>query len=338
LVADEGVCVDNAYDLFEIDTVVLSHALNKDAIRTLPSSVNTTGHSASALTMCAGYGFPTYACSNVHYSYDTSLNTVDNIAELLTWIDARLGSNGIQVGWATDLSNSLILRCAYIDSYLDSHPTTALYPNAYSATLDSTVVGYLQELRDRCTNTVTGVNKCMSGDYYGNSAAWFTELIEGKSLIVNGFPEYFSRLIELDPANTDVTHPTRYPHVQSAVVGNGNLPFLFTDAFVMSKNCIDHTDTDGFNCEQVAVAWLNWSKTHYVQTTSLGKDLSPQRPRFLAASYEPFWTSSGVTSLPSYATTHYAAIHSESARATPLETLHFWDNSNTQADALREAL
>jgi hypothetical protein len=274
----------------------------------------------------------------MHYSYDTSLSSVHTVSSLLSWIDARLGLGGSQVGWATDLSNALILRCAYIDSYLDSWPTHPLYPDAYSATLNSSVVGYLQQLRDRCTNIVTGANKCMSGDYYGNPENWFTEFIQGKSLVLNGFPEYFSRIIALDPANTDVTNPSRVPSTFSGVIGNGDLPFLFTDAFAMSVNCLDVTDADGFNCQTVSVAWMNWSKTHYTQTSSLGKDLSPQRPRFLATAYDPFWTSSDVTSLPSYATTHYAKVHTDSARATPLETLHFWDNSNTQADALREAL
>jgi len=329
---------NNAYDVFEIDTVVLGHILNKGAIRTLPSSVVTSGHSTAALQMCAGYCMPTYSCSNMHYSYDSSLSGVKNIAQLTSFIDARIGLGGLQVGWASDLSNALLLRCMYIDSYLDSWPTHPLFPDAYSATLNNTVVGYIQELRDRCTNVVTGVNDCMSGQYYGNPDFWFTEFLQGKSLVLNGFPEYFSSIIELDPANTDVTHPTRYPGTFSGITGNGNQPYLFTDAFAMSANCQNVVESDGFNCETVAVAWMNWSKTHYVQTSSLGKDLSPVRPRFLAASYLPFWNSSDVTSLPAYATDHYAAVHSDNGRATPLETMDFWTNSDTQANALYESI
>jgi len=36
-------------------------------------------------------------------------------------------------------------------------------------------------------------------------------MIQGKSLVIVGFPEYYSKLIALDPLNTDVTAPARHP-------------------------------------------------------------------------------------------------------------------------------
>jgi len=333
------------YDMFEVDTIILGVLINASAIRPIPDDVDFTGFSDNAVHMVEGfrqpnghhkkYGVPTYSCSNIFYSYDSSLRDNNNIFDLLDWIHHRSGRHGTAVlGWTTDISNLLDLRLEYLDSWLDSHPTTPFFPEGYGLKLDTNIVGYIESLRDTCTDkTVTPhVNHCTDGVYYNDFPTWFADFVSGHSLLLQGFPEYFSSIIEADPANSPTV--TRTPTDWSAVLGDGSLPYMFTDAFTISKNC-QNPDEEGFNCLDAAVAWLNWSKTHYAETASLGLDLTPVRPRYLGVSYEPFYTSI-PSSVPTYGQDHYAFCHSETARSAPLDTLHFWTNEDSQSNKLAQ--
>jgi len=198
--------------------------------------------------------------------------------------------------------------------------------------LDNDVVGYIEALRDTCTDkSVTPhINHCTDGVYYSDYGTWFGDFVSGQSLLLQGFPEYFSEIIAADPANSGGV--VRYPVNWSATTGDGNQPYLFTDAFTISKHC-KNEDDEGFNCLDAATAWLNWSKTHYAQTASLGLDLTPVRPRYLGVSYEAFYTSLPST-VPAYGAAHYSFVSTESARAVPLDTLHFYANEDTQSAKL----
>jgi len=207
--------------------------------------------------------------------------------------------------------------------------------------LNRQAVRDLNALDNTCTDKTVHphTNLCEDGTYYNDFSTWFGHLIDGTSVVLMGFPEYFSEIMAADPANTNPVAPTRRPVASSAILGDGNQPYLFTDAFVISKEC-RHNEDDDFDCLAAATAWLNWQKDNYAQSISLGKDLSPQRPRFLAVAQNPFYSSSNpdFNSLPGFAQAHYNFAHSEATRATPLETLHFYANEDTQGAALRSAI
>jgi len=231
------------------------------------------------------------------------------------------------------------LRLQYMDSWLDNHVNDDLYPDAYSLKLDRESVRDVTKLDNTCTDKTVHphTNLCEDGTYYNDFSTWFGHLIDGTSVLLMGFPEYFSEILAADPANTNPVAPVRRPTAASAIMGDGNQPYLFTDAFVISKNCVNNDD-DGFDCLNAAVAWLNWQRTNYAQKISLGKDLSPVRPRFLAVAQNPFYSSSEFTALPTFAKNHYNFVHGEANRATPLETLHFYANEDTQGAKLRDRI
>lgn len=151
----------------------------------------------------------------------------------------------------------------------------------------------------------------------------------GGSLVLQGFPEYTSEILAI--ANADPMHPTKLHTPGPAVVGNGDQPFLFTDSWVISKtNC----EAD---CLTTVKIFLTWQQQNWAELISLGADLTPQRPRFLAVAYQPFYTSPAVDALPQFAKNYYHFFNGEINRAVHLNTLQFWDNEDSQG-ALLESL
>jgi len=186
-------------------------------------------------------------------------------------------------------------------------------------------VSNLLALRDYCHDAAHHNNDCTDGDFYNNPDLWFTNFANGGSLVLQGFPEYTSEILER--ANADPLNPTKLHSIGSATVGAGNKPFLFTDAWVISKsNC----DSD---CMSTAQIFLNWQRKHWAQYISLGKDLSPQRPRFLAVANQRFYTED-LCDLPDWASDYYHTFNSEINKAVSLDTTHFWDNEDSQSATL----
>jgi len=328
------------YHMAEIDTITLGYFLNVSGLlQSIPSAVNFDNFLPASLAMVKGfpnsagvvknYGHPSFSCTNVLYSYVDSIDGVHSIAELLAFIKANKKST-TQMGWATDIGNNLDLRLEYVQGYLGSHPTTPLFPSAYSnTTIDSSIIADLVALRDQCNNTKHSgtVNKCTDCTYYNNFTDWFDDFASGKILTLQGFPEYFSDILATN--NVDVNNPTIVPFTGPAIAGAGDRPYAFTDAFVLSTaNCGSGA------CLSAVTAWLNWQRTNYAQIASLGLDLSPVRPRFLAVANGDFYYSNDVYDLPLFARDHYAFTSQQISKAIPLETLHFWANEATASQVI----
>jgi len=320
------------FDMQEIDTIILGYLINNNVIRKIPDSVNFDGFAPHVVDMVKDqdgqlYAHPSYTCTNVFFSYDQSITGVHSFSQLSSWMSTHRASG--QLGWTGDLSSGVSLRTAYLDGWLDSHPTQAFFPVGYSnnlAAIDMTVVNNLKAVRDSCAESST-VNHCMDGVYYYNTdKVWFTALTTGHSLLLQGFPEYFSELLALNNAN--VNAPTNIPTVASTVLGAGSRPYLYMDAFVISRTNCD------LLCQLTARVFLNWQRTNWAQLITLGQDLTPKRPRFLSIAYEPFYYSEEVEALPGFAKDAYQYFHYEISRARGLDTLHYWDKQDAQASVL----
>jgi len=295
-----------------------------DFIIPIPHSADLDGFTDEALEMSQGdhgtvYMFPSYSCVNVMYSYDSAFADVKHADELVSYIAARKTSTNI--GWQNDISNVWDIRYAYIDGYLDSHKHQDLYPNAYSADLDPDVVATLTYLRDVCVDTLTTphTNPCVDETYFFNTDnRYYGDFASGRSVVLQGFPEYLSNILDLNPT---------VPVVSTAHLGDGNANFLYTNGFVVSKsNC-------GHSCHGPMIAWLNWSKVNHGLITSLGLDLTPQRPRYLLWSWAPFYELPQVK-----AYSHYKKFWHMQRNSIAQEMKHLLSTEADQHAALNAAL
>jgi len=318
------------YDLQEIDTIILGYLLQHNAIQRIPDGVSVEGIGANVLKAVKDqnnvlYGHPSYTCTNVYYSYDATIKGNTNGNQFISWMNSHRSAG--QLGWTGDLSSEPDLRLEYLDGWKDSHSTAAWYPQGYdyhASQIDNGVVSNIIALRDSCDKDHN--NDCVDGGFYNDPEMWFTKFVNGESLVVQGFPEYTSEILKI--ANANPNNPTRLHHAAPALVGAGNKPFLFTDAWVISRtNC----DAD---CQGTAKIFLNWQRTHWATLISLGKDLTPVRPRFLAVAYQPFYSSDEMCDLPDFASDYYAFFNHEINRAVALDTVRFWDNEDSQSATL----
>jgi len=197
---------------------------------------------------------------------------------------------------------------------------TLFYPDAYSDDLDADAVGMLTYLRDVCVDTLTmpHTNPCMDGTYYSNYERYFGDFVSERSVVLQGFPEYLSTILALDPT---------VPSITTAHLGDGDKNFVYTNGFVTSKaNC-------GHDCHGTAVEWLNWQKINHGLITSLGLDLTPPRPRYLMWSWKPFYKLPQVTA---YA--QYAEYWKFQKKGIAIETIHILETQEAQKDALEAAI
>jgi len=323
------------YDLQEIDTIILGYLNENNVIQQIPDTVSFDGYTPQILKMVTDpmgvkYGHPSYTCTNIYFSYDSSITGNHDGAQFLAWMNAKRQPG--QMGWTGDLSSEPDLRLEYLDGWRDSHPTDSWTPVGYSSMMsqiDMGVVNNIKALRDSCTDG-QHTNRCVNGHYYAHPDQWFQDFVTGQNLVLQGFPEYTSEILE--QANADPNNPTRLHTVSAALVGNGDKPYLFTDAWVMSKtNC----DAD---CRTTASVFLNWQRRNWAQLISLGHDLNPVRPRFLAVAYQPFYTSDEVDALPQFAQEYYHFSNHEINRAVALDTAHFWDTEADQSATLESLI
>jgi len=267
------------------------------------------------------YMVPSYSCVNVMFSYEHNFDQVQNSDDLISFINTRVAGQPLKIGWAADLAASVWdLRYTYIDSYLDSHKHDTLYPDAYSADLDSDAVSVLTYLRDVCVDRTSTPhsNPCLDGTYYNDYGRYFGDFVSRRAVTLQGFPEYLSNLLALD---------STVPTITTAHLGDGDKNFVYTNGFVTSKSNCRH------DCHATAVEWLNWQKVNHGLITSLGLDLTPPRPRYLMWSWRPFYNLPQVRHYPPY-----AQYWGYQKKAIAIDTIHILGTQDAQYNALKAAV
>jgi len=314
--------------MMEADSYAVDVLANENYIIPVPFDVDLSGFTSGSLAMSQDshgntYMVPSYSCVDVTMSFDSGLQDVHDSEDLVSFITSRIAGLPDKIGQAMDLGccGPWDLRYNYIDGYLDSHKHDPLFPDAYSADLDEDVVSTLRFLRDACVDrrTTPHSNPCIDTTYYFNTdGRYFNDFVLGRTVTLHGFPEYLSNILDLGaPMPTIITSP----------LGDGDENFIFTNGFVISKaNC-------GSDCMNTAIAWLNWQKIHHGLITSLGMDLSPQRPRYLLWSWAPFYE---LPQVKSHAPYH--AFWNMQKKAIPLNTVELLPTQDAQFPALQAAL
>jgi hypothetical protein len=313
------------FDLVEIDAHTVPFLSANNVIKPIPPLVSMTGFTPESKAMSrnsAGitYMVPSYSCVDVMFSYDAALDGITDVTDLIPWINSKLAGHPERIGWATDILNVWGLRLAYIDSYLDTFPSRPLYPLAYSSHLNQEIVGYVRDMRDTCVDKLTNPhsNPCVEGTYYVDFDRYFGDLVNGRAVVLQGFPEYLSTILALN---------STMPHITPAKLGNGNKNFVFTNGFAISKaNC-------DVECMVSALVWLNWQKANHARITSLGLDLSPPRPRYLMISWAPFYQTAATQAYSQYAT-----YWSWQSAGKALQILNLESTQDAQYAALTAAL
>jgi len=274
------------------------------------------------------WGQPSYACDNLFFTYEDGLETVSNRRDLLEWIDQKINGNSSRLGYTSDLWAVWDLTTAYVDAHLDTYPFRPLCcgtGTAYSPNVKASIARGLADLASTCRDNLDNTNPCLDSTFYNDYNKWFGYLINGRSVMQQGFSTNLAFIREYGGSINDLT-------IQTATLGSGSQSYLFTDAFVLSKsNCPDNN-----GCVDAASEWLNWQRLEGQITINLGRDVTPNRPRYLVSANMDFYSDSRTTP---YANIYNHFYNPEDCDGTlqlarPLNVEHYTDQYCDQYAAL----
>jgi thiamine pyridinylase len=217
------------------------------------------------------YGVPHLLCGHFLFARDPSLLEGQGQSGLLQKL-ASDGDDGVDL--VGDFEGSWTLPSLYLDAWMDRNPggdPAKAFKDALTQP-DPSVVADLASMIKLCGPLDRNV--CFSGKF--NS---LPSKMDGAEVLIAPFA--------ISHANTYVGYSEslhyirRFPRnenvaVRSAPLGDGDNPILFTDAFVVGKNC-------GADCQSAAakfVAFMNSDAT--MAYLLLGKDIKNNTvPRYL---------------------------------------------------------
>ncbi len=217
------------FDVMELDTLYMTYIASNDLVVPVtvdagdfwPAGVANVTHNGQT------YGVPSWLCSNFLFAFDSSIQNLDSLSAMLSYMNA-LTTNRPKL--AGVFLGSWGLTSDYLFSYAQQFGF-ANVGDALTAPINSTVINNINSITNECA--FGGDNKCITQSGYkalpdGQVARL---LAEGQTSTYMGFSEQ-SFYVQLYGGNVDNLYLT------PMLWGAAQSPMLYTDAFVTSKaNC-----------------------------------------------------------------------------------------------------
>lgn len=216
---------DSAYDVIEIDAVVLSDLIAKQWIQAWGSQSTDNWHPvAKAVLNVNGqlFGVPHLLCGHFLVTRDATVAAAGSNAELVAAL-SKMPAAQDMIG---DFAGSWNVPALYLDGWADSYGTSHLAAPTYG-TLDAGVLGQMRDLVALCR--LQQANPCVEGDYHSgdgpdNASKAFAR---GEAAALIGYSERLHAVLKERPQSR------KELMIESAPLGNGSHPLLFVDALVL---------------------------------------------------------------------------------------------------------
>ena len=270
-----------AFDMVEVDTLLLGDLVRDGLIRALPFDVSAFGALDLALQASTvdsvPYGVPTYLCGNFIYSWDGDVRLVGSGEELIEWLHKKTAPDSTAL--VGNFKGSWTLPGFYVDDWADTHSNEpAEVATAFELPLDADTMRTFSPVVDLC-----GVDggPCLDGTYKDNTQA--ESLFADKK--AHAFVGYSERLFYILQARAKPGEPK--PFVISAPLGGDSRPLFFVDALVLNPSC------DG-TCAEDAEAFSRFMSSLEVRNLiAFSLDVEARTyPRYLLQALASFYYSS----------------------------------------------
>jgi thiamine pyridinylase len=272
------------YDLVEIDAVLLGELAATKLIAPWGKGIREADwHPAArrAVTLFGDiFGAPHLLCSYFTFSTDSRIGRANTIAELIKATRKSSVGNG---RFAADILGSWDTPALYLDAWADAHPR--FIESGIADPLDEQVIDGMAGLVRLCAEN--GKNPCFEDTYNDNTEAAI-QAGQGKIALTVGYSERLHTILKSVNKFSKV-------YVNSAPLGNGSNPLVFTDALVKRAGCTDE-------CAKAAVAFALYLMDPRTQEWILmsrdGKD--PSIPRYLLPATMSAYEQQSLRSDPFY--------------------------------------
>ncbi len=218
-----GTNREPVHDVIEVDTVILGDLVSQGLLSPWPSQARDADWfpvaERAVLLNETVYGVPHLLCGFFIFGRAESVTKAQSVEELIAALDS-LGGPGPHL--AGDFLGSWEMTAAYLDAWVDTYPDDA--PAAALAhPADAAVVEGLRNLLQRCSRGNS--NPCLTGEYHDNDSAP-EAFARGRADTLFGYSEGLHAVLSAKDPPSNIS-------VESAPLGHGNHPLLFTDALTI---------------------------------------------------------------------------------------------------------
>jgi hypothetical protein len=277
---------DAGVDIVELELTSLVTLRDRAAPWPLKQEDVVPGAWSASLLDNRPYAWPTYTCTNVIYSTESSIRDVDSLDELRAFL--RSGARNA-APLAADFWGGSTTPALFVDSALDNKR------GPLPVATDTAVVTSLRELFQLCGALDLVSNTCLndSADAYKGRLDGFGRLRDGSVRGIFGYSEFAYYLLrppsQLTPQALSVI---------SAPLGSHSQPLLFVDGLVLNKRCAADEA-----CHRIALEFARFVTSPEIQLSiAFGHDDDARStPRYLLMAQESFWRQQQVKKDPIYA-------------------------------------
>jgi thiamine pyridinylase len=308
---------NHQYDLVEVDAVLLGELAATKLIAPWGKGIRETDwHPAArrAVTLLGDiFAAPHLLCSHFVFSTDRRIARARTVAGL---IKATRQSSVGDGRFAADILGSWNTSAWYLDAWADTHPEAS--GSGIVEPLDEQVILGMTELVRLCAEN--GKNPCFENTYNDNDEA-ATQLGLGKIAATVGYSERLHPILKSLKESSTV-------YLNSAPLGNGSSPLVFTDALVKRAGCTGE-------CEKAATVFAEYLMDPRTQEWILmsrdGKGSSI--PRYILPATMSAFEQPGLRSDP-----YYSALRELLRNARPYPSFGLYAVRSMLRDAVLSML
>ena len=333
---------DDAYDVMEVDTVLLGELAKSGHLQPLenhftvtadvfaPSAVHSVSYSYHL------YGVPTLQCASflmeladVDYSPKSPLlkdwNTFEQLKEAL---DRAEHESAHRILLAGDFRGSWGLPMFYLDAYVDKHGEGSLYDGIDGPVDDPELIETLKEFTDY-GELPSGNNPDIDGEFHEHHDHLIKEVTESRHILMYAYSENMGEALQKAAEEKRQKHTLR---IISPPLDESNHLLTYTDAVVVNKSKFND---DPQRAAHIIKFVEFYTSLPFRTSFAFGRDLPPSvlYPRYVLPALNSFYTETAAAADEYYQDFHAALKHS-----TPAPNHDIYGKRKNLQRQLKEAL
>ena len=316
---------EDAYDVMEVDTVLLGELAKSDLLQPLERhfEVTTDVFASSAVHSVSYnpnlkshlYGVPTLQCASFlmeladvdHVPKNPLLKDWNSFDKLKETLDKAEQESGHRVLLAGDFRGSWGLPMFYLDAYVDKHGAGSLYEGIDAPVDDQELIKELKEFTDY-GQLADGSNPDTSGKFHDNHDLLIAEVTTSRHILMYGYSENMGEALQ---KGAELKKFKRTLRIISPPLDHSNNLLTYTDAVVVNKS--------KFADQQRAADILKfvdfYTSLPFRTCFAFGRDLpsSVLYPRYVLPARKDFFTKTAAAADERYKEFYAALKHSTPA-------------------------
>ena len=311
----------DAYDLMEVDTVLLGELVEAGLLQPLdgyeptdvfaPSAVHSVTYSGHV------YGVPTLQCANFlmelkdkeRYPKLPLLNDWSSFDQLKNTLKSAEAKSGHKIPLVGNFRGSWVLPMFYLDAYIDKHGKGSVYEGINAEELDQDLIGELKVFTD--------FGKLPDGKNPGTDPKvrkgpnWLVEeVVDTKHVLMYSYSESMCEALQKAAEKKGYKQTLR---IVSPPLDKYNLLLTYTDAVVVNKSKFKSSDSQRAAVIKKFVEF--YTSLDFRTKFAFGNDLPPSvfYPRYVLPARKAFFTETDAANDEYYKQFHDALQHSVAA-------------------------